>query len=113
MSKKMLGNIMREAQKLQEKMVKMQEEASQKTAEASAGGGMVTAVASGAGAIVSVTIDKEVVNPDDLDMLQDLVVAACNEALKRAHELVQDDMSKVTGGLQLPGMEDIAGLFGK
>ncbi|MEO5356829.1 MAG: YbaB/EbfC family nucleoid-associated protein [Nitrospirae bacterium YQR-1] len=113
MSKKMLGNIMREAQKLQEKMMKMQEEASQKTAEASAGGGMVTAVASGAGAIVSIAIDKEVVNPDDVEMLQDLVVAACNEALKRAHDLVQDDLSKVTGGLQLPGMPDISGLFGK
>ncbi|MBF0564192.1 MAG: YbaB/EbfC family nucleoid-associated protein [Nitrospirae bacterium] len=113
MSKKMLGNLMKEAQKLQEKMVRMQEEASQKTAEASAGGGMVTVRANGSGQLISITIDKEVVNPDDVDMLQDLVVAACNEAIKRAHELVNEEMSKMTGGLQIPGMPDISNFFGK
>ncbi|KJR40013.1 Uncharacterized protein MCHI_004078 [Candidatus Magnetoovum chiemensis] len=113
MSKKMLGNLMREAQKLQEKMVKMQEEASQKHAEASAGGGMVSVVASGAGQLVSIKIDKEVVNPEDIDMLQDLIIAASNEAIKRAQEMVQEEMSKMTGGLQVPGMPDISGLFGK
>lgn len=113
MSKKMLGNLMKEAQKLQERMVKMQEEASQKTAEASSGGGMVTAVANGSGQLISIAIDKEVVNPDDVEMLQDLVVAACNEAIKRAQEQVQEEMSKVTGGLQIPGMPDISNFFGK
>ncbi|MCI4625469.1 MAG: YbaB/EbfC family nucleoid-associated protein [Candidatus Magnetoovum sp. WYHC-5] len=113
MSKKMIGNLMREAQKLQEKMVKMQEEASQKTAEASSGGGMVTAVANGTGQLVSIKIDKEVVNPDDIEMLQDLIVAACNEAIKRAQEHVQEEMSKMTGGLQIPGMPDLSNLFGR
>ncbi|MBF0487157.1 MAG: YbaB/EbfC family nucleoid-associated protein [Nitrospirae bacterium] len=113
MSKKMLGNLMKEAQKLQERMMKMQEEAAQKTAEASSGGGMVTAVANGSGQLISITIDKEVANPDDLEMLQDLVVAACNEAIKRAQEQVHEEMSKVTGGLQIPGMPDISNLFGK
>ena len=113
MSKKMIGNLMREAQKLQEKMVKMQEEASQKTAEASSGGGMVTAVANGTGQLVSIKVDKEVVNPDDIEMLQDLIVAACNEAIKRAQEHVQEEMSKMTGGLQIPGMPDLSNLFGR
>ena len=99
MSKKMLGNLMREAQKLQERMAKMQEDAAAKTVEASAGGGMVSVVANGAGNVVSVKIDKEVVNPDDVEMLQDLVAAACNEALNRAREAVQDDMSKLTGDM--------------
>ncbi|MBF0317728.1 MAG: YbaB/EbfC family nucleoid-associated protein [Nitrospirae bacterium] len=113
MSKKMIGNLMREAQKLQERMTKLQEDARQTTAEASSGGGMVSVVASGAGQIVSITIDKEVVNPDDLEMLQDLIIAACNEAIKRAHDMVQEEMSKLTGGMQLPGMPDISNLFGK
>lgn len=109
----MIGNLMREAQKMQEKMAKMQEEASQKTAEASSGGGMVSVVANGAGQLVSITIDKEVVNPEDIEMLQDLVIAASNEAIKRAQEQVQDAMSKLTGGLQIPGMPDMSSLFGK
>ncbi|MFH1703953.1 MAG: YbaB/EbfC family nucleoid-associated protein, partial [Nitrospirota bacterium] len=98
MSKKMLGNIMREAQKLQAEMAKMQEEAKTKTVEATAGGGMVTAVANGAGELVSLKIEKEVVNPEDVEMLQDLIIAAVNEALRRAHEMVNSEMSKLTGG---------------
>ena len=113
MSKKMLGNLMKEAQKMQAEMAKMQEAAKQKTVEASAGGGMVTVVASGAGEIVSITIDKEVVNPDDIEMLQDLIIAACNEGLRRASEMVNEEMSKITGGLQIPGMGDLGNLFGK
>ncbi|GBD99173.1 nucleoid-associated protein [bacterium BMS3Abin07] len=113
MSKKMLGNLMKEAQKLQAEMAKMQEQAKEKTIEASSGGGMVTVVASGAGEIVSINIDKEVVNPEDVDMLQDLVVAACNEALRRASEMVNQEMSKLTGGLQIPGLGDIGDMFGK
>ncbi len=113
MSKKMLGSLMREAQKLQEKMAQMQEDVRQKTVEASAGGGMVTAVANGSGELVSITIEKDVVNPDDVDMLQDLVLAACNEAIKRAQEMMNEEMSKFTGGLKIPGMPDIGGLFGK
>jgi hypothetical protein len=110
-SKKMLGDIMREAQKLQAEMLKMQEEAKKKTVEATAGGGMVAVVASGAGEIISIKIEKEVVNPDDVDMLQDLIMAAANEALRRAQEMVNSEMSKLTGGLQLPGMGNLGKLF--
>src|SRR5512135_2522314 len=113
MSKKMLGDIMREAQKLQAKMAEMQEEAKKKTVEATAGGGMVTVVASGAGEIISIKIEKDVVNPDDVDMLQDLIMAAANEALRRAHDLVNEDMSKLTGGLQIPGMGGLGNMFGR
>jgi DNA-binding YbaB/EbfC family protein len=113
MSKKMLGDIMRQAQKLQAEMAKVQEEAKSKTIEATAGGGMVTAVASGAGEIISVKIDSEVVNPEEVEMLEDLVVAACNEALRRAQEMVQSEMSRLTGGLQIPGMGGLGDLLGK
>jgi DNA-binding YbaB/EbfC family protein len=111
MSKKMLGDIMREAQKLQSEMQKMQEEARTKTVEASAGGGMVTVVANGGGEIVSIKIEKDVVNPDDVEMLQDLILAAANEAIRRAQQMVQDEMSKLTMGLQLPGMGGLGNLL--
>lgn len=111
MSKKMLGDLMRQAQKMQEEMVKAQEEAKKKTVEATAGGGMVTVVANGAGTIVSIKIEKDVVNPEDVEMLQDLILAASNEALRRAQELVSDEMSKLTGGLQIPGMGGLGKLF--
>ncbi len=113
MSKKMLGDLMRQAQKIQEEIGRVQEEAKAKTVEASAGGGMVTAVANGGGEIVSVKIDKEVINPDDAEMLQDLIVAACNEALRRAQEMVQAEMAKVTGGLQIPGMGNLGDMLGR
>lgn len=112
MSKKMLGDIMREAQKLQAQMQKLQEEAKKKTVEASAGGGMVTVVANGANEIVSIRIEKDVVNPDDVEMLQDLILAAANEALRRAQQMVNEEMSKLTGGLQLPGMGGLGNMFG-
>lgn len=111
MSKKMLGNIMREAQKLQSEMARLQEEAKNKTVEATAGGGMVTVVASGGGEIVSVKIEKEVVDPEDVEMLQDLIMAAANEALRRAQEMVNEEMSKLTGGMSLPGLGDLGGLL--
>ena len=113
MSKKMLGDLMRQAQKLQEEMMKAQEEAKKKTVEATAGGGMVTVVANGAGTLISIKIEKDVVNPDDVDMLQDLVLAAANEALRRAQELVSEDMSKLTGGMQLPGLGGLGNMFGR
>lgn len=113
MSKKMIGNMMRQAQKLQEEMQKVQEDAKKKTIEATSGGGMVTVEANGAGEIVSISIDKEVVNPDDVEMLQDLILAASNEALRRAHEMVTEEMSKLTGGLQLPGMGSLGDMLGK
>jgi len=112
MSKKLLGNLMKQAQMMQEKMAKVQEEAAQKTVEASSGGGMVTVIANGRMEILSVKIEKEVVNPDDVEMLQDLITAAANEALKKAQDAVSEEMGKVTGGLGLPGMGGgIPGLF--
>ncbi len=110
MSKKMISNLMREAQRMQAEMQKAQDEAKLKTVEATAGGGMVTVVANGAGEIMSIKIEKDVVDPDDVEMLQDLVMAATNEAIRRAQELVGDQMSKLTGGMNIPGMPDLGGL---
>lgn len=101
---------MRQAQKLQAEMQRVQEEAKKKTVEATAGGGMVSVVASGAGELVSIKIEKDVVNPDDVDMLQDLILAASNEALRRASQSVNDDMSKLTMGMNIPGL---GGMFGR
>jgi DNA-binding YbaB/EbfC family protein len=109
MSKKMLGDLMKQAQKMQQEMGKIQEESKKKTVEASAGGGMVVATANGALEIVSIKIEKDVVNPDDIEMLQDLVLAAVNEALRQAQQMVSDDMGKVTGGMNLPGMGNMFG----
>lgn len=113
MSKKMIGDMMRQAQKLQSEMQRVQEEAKKKTVEATAGGGMITVTASGAGEIVSIRIEKDVVNPDDVDMLQDLILAACNEALRRSQQAVNDDMSKLTMGMNIPGMGGLGGMFGR
>ena len=109
MSKKMLGDLMKQAQKMQQEMGKIQEESKKKTVEATAGGGMVTAVANGAMEIVSIKIEKDVVNPDDIEMLEDLVSAAVNEALRRAQQMVNEDMGKMTGGMNLPGMGNLFG----
>lgn len=109
MSKKMIGDLMKQAQKMQQEMGKVQEESKKKTVEASAGGGMVVVVANGAQEIVSIKIEKDVVNPEDIEMLQDLVTAAVNEALRRSQEMVNEDMGKLTGGMNIPGM---GGMFG-
>ena len=98
------GNLMRQAQQLHSKMLQVQEEMAAKTAEASAGGGMVTAVANGRQEVVSLKIEKEVVNPEDVEMLQDLIVAAVNAATKKAQEMVSEEMKKLTGGLSIPGL---------
>lgn len=111
MSKKMLGDLMREAQKIQTQMQKVQEEAKAKTIEASAGGGMVTVVANGGGELVSIKIEKDVINPDDAEMLQDLILAASNEALRRAQQMVNDEVSKLTMGLQVPGMGGLGNML--
>jgi len=99
-----MGNIMKQAQQMQEKMAQMQEELAEKTVEASSGGGMVTAVVNGKQSLVSLNIEKDVVDPEDVEMLQDLVLAAINEALKKSQEMMQEEMSKVTGGLNMPGL---------
>ena len=101
---KNMGNLMREAQKLQEKMLQMQEQVGQKKVDATAGGGMVTVEANGKQEIVSIKIDPEVINKDDAQMLEDLVMAACNEALRKSRELVQQELGKLTGGMKIPGL---------
>ena len=98
-----MNGMMKQAQKLQKKMMKTQEELSGKTVEATAGGGMVKVVATGGQTIESIEIDKEVVDPEDVEMLQDLVMAAVNDALKKAQEMMSSEMSKLTGGMNLPG----------
>ncbi|TWJ16585.1 YbaB/EbfC family nucleoid-associated protein [Geobacter argillaceus] len=99
-----LANIMKQAQMMQQRMAKIQEEASLKTAEASAGGGVVTALVNGKNQVVSLTIKKEAVDPEDVEMLQDLVVAAVNEALTKVQAEIGQEMSKATGGLSIPGL---------
>jgi DNA-binding YbaB/EbfC family protein len=96
--------MMKQAQKLQSQMMKLQEELAQKTVESSSGGGMVTVVANGRQQIVSIQIENEVVDPDDVEMLQDLVLAAVNDALAKAQEMVSSEMGKLTGGLNIPGL---------
>lgn len=98
-----MNNMMRQAQKLQKKMLKTQEELAGKTVEASSGGGMVKVVANGAQRIESIVLEKEVVDPEDIEMLQDLVLAAVNDALTRAQEMVSAEMGKLTGGFNIPG----------
>jgi hypothetical protein len=95
---------MKQAQQMQQKMARLQEEASQKTAEVSVGGGAVTAVVNGKNQVLSLSIRKEAVDPEDVEMLQDLVVAAVNEALKKVQSEVAAEMEKITGGMNIPGL---------
>nr|MBC8179438.1 YbaB/EbfC family nucleoid-associated protein [Candidatus Desulfacyla euxinica] len=99
-----MGQIMKQAQKFQTKMAKLQEELSERTVEASAGGGMVTVVANGAQEVLSISIDPEVVDPDDVEMLQDLIMAAVNDALNKAKAMMNEEMGKLTKGMNIPGM---------
>lgn len=99
-----LGNIMKQAQQMQQKIGRIQQELEGREVEATAGGGMVTAVITGKMQLVSLKIEKAVVDPEDVEMLQDLVTAAVNEALKKSQEMMQQEMAKVTGGMSLPGL---------
>ena len=99
-----MGKMMKQAQQLQAKMMKMQEELAERTVEGTAGGGMIKAVANGKQQIVSITIEEEVVDPEDVEMLQDLVLAAVNDALSKAQEMMSAEMSKITGGMNIPGL---------
>jgi len=98
------GNIMKQAKKLQERMARLQEELATKTVEASAGGGMVSVTVNGKFEVVSLRIERDVVNADDVEMLQDLVMAAVNEGIRKAQEMAQTEMAKITGGLAIPGL---------
>jgi DNA-binding YbaB/EbfC family protein len=99
-----MGNILKQAQAMQEQIARIQEEAATKTATGSAGGGMVTVTANGSLEVVGVKIDPEVIKSGDAEMLQDLVVAATNDALRKAREMMAEAMKGVTGGLKIPGM---------
>jgi len=98
------GNLFKQAQQMQRKIAEVQSELKERVVEASAGGGMVTVMANGHQDVVAVKIDPEVVDPDDVGMLEDLVQLATNQALKKARELRDEEMRKVTGGLGLPGL---------
>ena len=99
-----MQQIMRQAQKMQKKMEEAQAEAAAQVVEASAGGGMVSDKVNGRQELLEVVIEKDVVNPDDVEMLQDLIVAAVNEGMKKAQQLMQDKLQGITGGLNIPGM---------
>ena len=101
---KNLTGMMKQAQKLQAKMMEMQAEVGNRTVSAQAGGGMVEAVVNGRQEMVSLRIDPEVVVAEDVEMLQDLILAAVNEALNRSREMMAAEMSKLTGGMQIPGL---------
>lgn len=99
-----MGQMVKQAQKLQARMLRMQDELSERTVESSAGGGMVKVVANGKQQLVEIQINREVVNPEDVEMLQDLVLTAVNDALAKAQAMVSGEMSKLTGGMNLPGL---------
>jgi DNA-binding YbaB/EbfC family protein len=99
-----MGNIMKQAQAMQEQLAKIQEEAATKTVDGTAGGGMVSVTANGAMEITAVKIDAEVAKSGDADMLQDLVMAATNDALRKSREMMAEAMKGVTGGLRIPGL---------
>ena len=99
-----MNSMMKQAQKLQKKMMQTQAELATKTIEASAGGGMVKVIANGAQKIESIALEKEIIDPDDVEMLQDLMLAAVNDALNKSQEMVSSEMSKLTGGLNIPGL---------
>jgi hypothetical protein len=99
-----MGQIMKQAQQIQSKMAKLQEDLGDRTVESSSGGGMVTVIANGRQEILSIEIDQEVIDPDEIEMLQDLIIAAVNDALSRARDMVNEEMGKLTKGMNIPGM---------
>ena len=98
------GNMAKMAQQMQAEMARVQAELDTLTVEGSAGGGAVTAIVNGHGELVSLTIDPEVVDPADVEMLQDLVTAAVNDTLRKVKQVTEEKMARVTGGLRIPGM---------
>lgn len=99
-----ISKLMKQAEKMQAKMLETQQELANKTVEAAAGGGMVKVVASGDGHIISIKIEPEVIAANDIEMLEDLIVAAVNSALENAKNMVAEEMKKVTGGISIPGL---------
>ncbi|MDP4146394.1 MAG: YbaB/EbfC family nucleoid-associated protein [Bacillota bacterium] len=99
-----MNNLIKQAQKFQQQMEDMQRDLENKEFSATVGGGAVTAKANGKKQLVAIDIKPEVVDPDDVEMLQDLIISACNQALKKAEDETADEMKKLTGGLNIPGM---------
>jgi hypothetical protein len=98
------GNIVKQAKKIQEKMAQLQQDLESRTVEATSGGGMVSVVINGKYELVSLKIEKEVINTEDSDMLQDLIMAAVNEGIRKAQDMSSAEMAKITGGLNIPGL---------
>jgi len=99
-----MNEMLRQAQMMQNKIARVQEEVALKTVSANSGGGMVTVIANGKQEVVSLKIEPQVVDPKEVEMLQDLIVAAINSALKASQDMVNQEMSKATGGMQIPGL---------
>lgn len=99
-----MGNMMKQAQQMQRKMEEMQKELEGREVEASAGGGMVSVRVNGKQQLLGITIEPDAVDPQDVDMLQDLIMVAVNEGIRKSHEMVQGEMGKLTGGMNIPGL---------
>ncbi|MDD2496718.1 MAG: YbaB/EbfC family nucleoid-associated protein [Desulfitobacteriaceae bacterium] len=99
-----MQKMMKQVQKMQSDMARLQEELAGKTVEASSGGGMVTVVVNGKQEVMSIKVNPEVVDPEDVEMLEDLLVAAVKEAMRKSQEMVNEEMNKITGGLKIPGL---------
>src|SRR3954451_18043486 len=99
-----LNKLMKQAQKMQEQMAKTQAELEEKTVEVSAGGGKVKVVANGAGDVISIKIDKEIVDPNDVEFLEEVVLAGVKDAIEQGKALAQSEMTKITGGMGMPGL---------
>jgi len=99
-----LNKLMKQAQKMQEQMTKTQAELEEKTVEVSAGGGKVTVIANGAGDVVSIKIDKEIIDPDDVEFLEEVVLSGVKQAIEQGKALAQSEMTKITGGVGIPGL---------
>lgn len=99
-----MNKMIKQAKKVQEQIVKMQEELQQREIEASSGGGVVTVVVNGKQELRSIKINPEVVDPEDVEMLEDLIMAAVNEAIRKSQEMVSSEMARITGGLNIPGL---------
>jgi len=100
-----INKLMKQAQKMQEQMAKTQAELENKTVEVSAGGGKVKVTANGAGDVIAIKIDKEVVDPEDVEFLEELVLSAVKQAVEQGKALAQSEMSRITGGLSIPGLQ--------
>jgi nucleoid-associated protein EbfC len=99
-----MGNLLKQAQEMQSRMAKIQEELAQKTVDGSAGGGMVRVTVNGQLALTSIKIDPTVINSEEKEMLEDLIMAAINDGMRKARDMASSEMSKITGGLKIPGL---------